>query len=486
MIDKHSPDAMTNSHLLINNFEYLEAASVDEALTWLERYHGKARLLAGGTDLIVMMKMERQDPEALINICKIPGLNEIKANPDGSLSIGALVTIHTLATDPTIRANYPGLAAACQSFGSTQVETMGTIGGNLCNGSPAADTAPVLLTLCAQLTIASQKGKRFLALEEFFLGPGKTALQTDEMLLEITLPAPQPGSTSVFMKAARVVADLAKASLAIVYTRQGNRISACRVAMGSVAPTPVLLPEVAEALIGQDFSQEVLEKAGKLAGETISPIDDVRSNAWYRRRIADVMLQDALNQAWSQTALSKPVKTPIQQSNGHYYPPLGKNVEVSQLTEIELKVNGHKSRVWVAANELLLNVLRDKLELTGTKYACGIGECSACTVQIDGKPMLSCLVLAISAAGKEITTIEGLQNASTGELDPLQDAFIDNTAFQCGYCTPGIIMTAKALLDETPDADEGQVRHYLRGNNCRCTGYASIVRAVLSCVDHQE
>ena len=99
--------------------------------------------------------------------------------------------------------------------------------------------------------------------------------------------------------------------------------------------------------------------------------------------------------------------------------------------------------------------------------------------------MLSCLILAVSASGKEITSIEGLQDPKTGALDPLQQAFIDNTAFQCGYCTPGILMTAKALLNETPAPDEKQVRHYLRGNNCRCTGYASIVRAVLSCADHE-
>jgi carbon-monoxide dehydrogenase small subunit len=132
-----------------------------------------------------------------------------------------------------------------------------------------------------------------------------------------------------------------------------------------------------------------------------------------------------------------------------------------------------------APNELLLNVLREQLELTGTKYACGIGECSACTVQIDEKPMLSCLVLAVSAAGRKITSVEGLQDPLTGDLDPLQEAFIDNTAYQCGYCTPAMIMTAKSLLTETSHPSEGQVRHYLRGNMCRCTGYASIVRAVL-------
>jgi xanthine dehydrogenase iron-sulfur cluster and FAD-binding subunit A len=486
-MEQRAPNAMTNSHLLVHDFGYHEAATVDEALAWLEHYQGRARLLAGGTDLVVLLKMERFAPAALINITKIPELNRIDVKPDGSMDIGPLVTIHTLAMHPHVRTHFPALAAACLSFGSTQIETMGTIGGNLCNGSPASDTAPVLMALCAVLTLASLQGKRLVPVEEFFLGPGKTVLQPAEMLAGISVPAPEPGATSAFLKASRVVADLAKASLAIAFTRQGERIGACRVAMGSVAPTPILLPNVAEVLSGEVFSQALLARAGQLAAETISPIDDLRSSAWYRRRIANVMLQDALNQAWPQALEPKLASAPAQRPPAPVQtpPPLANGLESDQRSEIELNINGCKTKVWVAANELLLNVLREKLELTGTKYACGIGECSACTIQIDGKPMLACLILAVSAAGKAITTIEGLQDAKTGELDPLQAAFIENTAFQCGYCTSGILMTAKALLSEMPGPDEDQVRHYLRGNSCRCTGYASIVRAVLSCADHQ-
>ncbi|HMD88919.1 MAG TPA: FAD binding domain-containing protein [Anaerolineaceae bacterium] len=484
-MDSHShANEMTNSHLLVQNFDYMEASTIEEALAWLNQYPGKARLIAGGTDLIVMMKMERVKPEVVINISKIPALNEVKERPDGSISIGALTTIHALAAHPLVRTCYPSLAEACRSFGSTQVEVMGTIGGNICNGSPAADTPPALLALCAEVTLVSQTGKRFLPLEQFFLGPGKTVLQPGEMLVEVTLPAPQPGSTSVFLKATRVVADLAKASLALSITRQGERISSCRVAMGSVAPTPLLLPSVADVLVGRIFSTELLAEAGQLIAESISPIDDVRSSAWYRRRIANVMLQDALTLAWER-AVERPShtgwKNPARNGQKPFvYTPSQKSGERQQ---IELNVNGRKTRVWVAANELLLNVLREKLELTGSKYACGIGECGACTVQIDGKPMLSCLILAVSSVGKEITTIEGLQDLQTAALDPLQEAFIDNTAFQCGYCTPGILMTTKALLSEMPKPSEDEVRHYLRGNTCRCTGYASIVRAVLDAAE---
>jgi xanthine dehydrogenase iron-sulfur cluster and FAD-binding subunit A len=486
-MDSHMQiNEMTNSHLLVQDFDYLEASSVEEALSWLVQYNGNARLLAGGTDLIVMMKMGRVNPQAVINISHVPGLSEIKANPDGSVSIGPLVSIHTLTIHPLIRGRYPALVEACRSFGSTQIEVMGTIGGNLCNGSPAADTAPVLLTLCAEVILTSRQGKRKLPLEKFFLGPGKTVLQTDEMLAEIILPAPSPGSTSVFLKASRVIADLAKASLAISLTRQDGRITGCRVAMGSVAPTPVLLPRVEEALNGQVYSPELAGEAGALAAESISPIDDVRSSAWYRQQIANVLLQDALKLAYDRAAGLKPASLANLPTNGHHSLTISPALKSNERQEIELTVNGRKTKVWVAPNDLLLNVLRGKLELTGSKYACGIGECSACTVQVDGKPMLSCLILAVSAAGKDIVTIEGLQDPATGALDPVQQKFIDHTAFQCGYCTPGIIMTTKALFNEIAKPSEEQIRHYLRGNMCRCTGYASIVRSVMSCANPQE
>ncbi len=486
-MDSHTQaNEMTNSHLLVQDFDYLEASSVEEALSCLAQYNGGARLLAGGTDLIVMMKMGRVNPQAVINISHIPGLNEIKACPDGSVSIGALVSIHTLTTHPLIRRRYPALVEACRSFGSTQIEVMGTIGGNLCNGSPAADTAPVLLTLSAEVTLASRQDRRTLPLEKFFLGPGKTVLQPNEMLVEITLPAPSPGSTSVFLKASRVIADLAKASLALSLARQNGRIAECRVAMGSVAPTPILLPRVVEALKGQVYTPELAGEAGALVAESIKPIDDVRSSAWYRQQIANVLFQDALQLAWDRAAESKPASLANLPTNGHHSLPISPVLRSNERKEIELKVNGRKTKVWVAPNELLLNVLRGKLELTGSKYACGIGECSACTVQVDGKPMLACLILAMSAAGKDIVTIEGLQDLNTGALDPVQQKFIDHTAFQCGYCTPGIIMTTKGLFNEIANPSEEQVRHYLRGNLCRCTGYASIVRAVMSSTNRQE
>jgi carbon-monoxide dehydrogenase small subunit len=143
---------------------------------------------------------------------------------------------------------------------------------------------------------------------------------------------------------------------------------------------------------------------------------------------------------------------------------------------IVLRVNGKDHELEVGPNEILLNVLRDRLHLTGTKYGCGLGECGACTVIMDGRAILSCQCLAVSANGHEIVTIEGI--SENGRLHPLQEAFIDEGAIQCGFCTPGMIMASKALLDRNDDPDTGQINKALRGNFCRCTGYVNIIRAV--------
>lgn len=143
---------------------------------------------------------------------------------------------------------------------------------------------------------------------------------------------------------------------------------------------------------------------------------------------------------------------------------------------IELTLNGRKRRFDIEANELLLNLLHEKPHLTGTKYGCGIGMCGACTVLLDGEPVLSCLTLAADVDGREVRTIEGL--AEGGKLDVVQQAFLEEGAVQCGFCTPGFILAAKALLKENSQPSEEEIREYLKGNSCRCTGYVNIVKAV--------
>ncbi len=149
--------------------------------------------------------------------------------------------------------------------------------------------------------------------------------------------------------------------------------------------------------------------------------------------------------------------------------------------EIEITVNGRKRQFDAEPNKLLLNLVRDELYLTGTKYGCGIGECGACTVLLDGEAVLACMVLAVDADGRCVETVEGV--ADGDKLDPIQEAYIEEGAIQCGFCTPGFIMTTKALLSENPDPSEAEIREYLKGNYCRCTGYVNIIKAVQSAAE---
>lgn len=150
--------------------------------------------------------------------------------------------------------------------------------------------------------------------------------------------------------------------------------------------------------------------------------------------------------------------------------------------KISLIVNGEGHELLVEPNALLLNVLREDLGLTGAKYACGVGQCGGCTVLMNGEAVLSCLVLAVTAGGADIQTVEGLVQPD-GTLDPLQEAFLDHSAIQCGFCTPGMVMIGKDLLNRNPSPSEKEIREHIRGNICRCTGYNSIVRAVKSCAE---
>ena len=486
---KAYPNQMTDTHLLVNDFDYVQPVTVADAMALLNQHGENARILAGGTHLLTMVKMERENPTLIIDINHIPGLEGTSQTAQGELSIGPLTKIRALFLDPLINSHYPALAQACGSFGSTQIQQMATIGGNVCNASPASDTVPALMIYNAQVVLQGLSGARRLPLVDFLLGPGKTTLQKDELLVAIVLPPPDPAAVSRFYKISRVSADLAKANLAVYLERDQNKITECRIAFGSVAPTVLRIKTTEQFLAGKEFSADLLSEAGKLVAQAVSPIDDYRSSAWYRRQLAGVMIQDALNDLWQAAGTggqspagpfeNAEMTAPTSNGVAPRYIPKG----VRQ--KIEITVNGVKRQMWVTSKELLLNVLRERLQLTGAKYGCGLGECSACTVEVDGKPMLSCLLLAASMNGKSITTIEGLQK-STGELDALQEAFIEQAAFQCGYCTPGLIMTIKGLLHENPQPQEEDIRDYLKGNRCRCTGYMSIVRAVFSAVENSQ
>ncbi len=478
---------MTNTHLLVHEFDYLEPASLAEALALLNEYGDRAQLLAGGTYLLVQIKQEHKAPPVVINISRLPGMKGASWR-DGRVAIGALTSIRQTQTLPVVASHYQALSEACAAFGSMQIQMMGTIGGNVCNGSPASDAVPALMAFDAELALVGPQGERSIPLAEFLIGPGKTDLRPGEVLTHLVLPRPVEGTGSAFIKITRVAADLAKASAAAVIVRDGDTIVDCRLAYGSLAPTVFRASMTEGFLRGKTFSPDLALKAGEIAMGEVSPIDDVRSTAWYRRQVVKAVTHDLLVAAWGRAAEGQPPSAELLEFLTEAPAGLADatlHTRPDEKVLIELHVNGERHHVWVAPNDLLLNVLREELEITGPKYGCGIGECGACTVLLDGRPVLGCLTLAIAIDGADVVTVEGLQ-AADGSLHPLQEAFLDHQAFQCGYCTPGILMMSKALFDDMPTPDEDDVRSYLRGNRCRCTGFVSISRAVLSQVADGE
>jgi carbon-monoxide dehydrogenase small subunit len=306
------------------------------------------------------------------------------------------------------------------------------------------------------------------------------------MLAAIQVRRLPPGAGSAYVKISRVRADLAKASAAAMITRDDDKITDCRLAFGSVGPTVQRCRESEQLLIGKTFSTQLALEAGRVASQRVQPIDDARSTAWYRREVVKALTHDAVTTAWaragdSTTRQASEIATQRTQiKRPRYLSPATHYVPSNTHRNIKLTINDVQHHLSVKPSELLLNVLRDRLDLTGAKYGCGIGECGACTVRLDGVPTLACLTLAVAIDGHEVTTVEGLQDRGGG-LDPIQKAFIDHNAFQCGYCTPGMLMVTKRLLDDLPSPSEDDIRDYLKGNRCRCTGFAAIVRAVESC-----
>jgi len=483
----------SNTHILTHRFGYLRPTSLKEALAMLKE-HPDARILAGGTNVLVDMKMQAKPADALpskvMDITRIPGLSGIAEESSG-VRIGAATPIRALATSALLWTSYTALVEAAAAFGSTQIAMRGTLGGNICNGSPASDTVPALLVLGAEAILASASGERVVPLGDLLSGPGKVRLRDGEILTAVRLPKSVGQAGSAFLKIGRVRADLAKVNVAVRLTRdEAGRCASARIELGSVGPT-VLRARKSELLLSKEAISEakVLTAAEAVAGD-IQPIDDVRSTADYRRKVAVALVHDSIQLAWARCSGESAVIAALPRSRttaegratltGERDAPVLPSlmVDADESAIVSLTVNGEAMEIDVAPNELLLNVLRERLELTGSKYGCGIGECGACTVWLDGQPALGCLVLAVSADGADVRTIEGLA-APDGTLDPLQQAFIDENAFQCGYCTPGMLMMSKKLLEEIPQPTEAEIRDYLRGNHCRCTGFASITRAIL-------
>ena len=292
---------MTNTHILAQEFEYLEPKTVEEAAQYLAKHGKKARVIGGGTDLFVKMKMGEIHPQVLINISRIPALRYVIE--EKGFRLGALTTFRDLEKSNAIKEKYTALFEAVRSVSSVQIKTMGTIGGNLCHGSPAADSAPPLIVLGGKVKLIKDGRERTLPVEEFFVGLGETVLFPEELLVEIQIPEVAGRTGSAFLKMGRVAADLPKVSVAVAMVREGNDCKDCRIALGSVAKTPLRAKKGEEILKGKKVTEALIERTGEQVSLEIQPITDQRSTAWYRKEIAKVMTRDAIKIAWERAAL---------------------------------------------------------------------------------------------------------------------------------------------------------------------------------------
>ncbi len=290
---------ITNSRILAQEFTLHQPKSLNEAIGLLREYHGEAKVLAGGTDLLVHMKMGRSATSQVVYIGQIAALRYIKE--ENGLKIGALTTFYDAQQSPLIKKCYHALHEAAHSVSGTQIKIMGSIGGNLCNASPAADIAPPLLVYESEVELTSTRGRRLVPLKDFFTAPGRTVKEADELLTHILLPPRHDVEGSAFLKLGRVAADIAKVSAAVRLVREGNRVVDCKIALGSVAPTPLRLYRTEKQMIGQEFSHALADKIGQLASQEIKPITDVRSTALYRTKAAHILVRDALLMAWDRS-----------------------------------------------------------------------------------------------------------------------------------------------------------------------------------------
>lgn len=468
--------------------KYFSVASIEEALRILAEYREKARIIAGATDLILEIERGvRKGIEVLVDVSRIKDLDQIYLDEQGFIHIGPMVTHNACAASRLLVERAFPLVQAAWQVGAPQIRNRATIAGNLVTASPANDTITPLMALCARVRLASTRGERVVALEDFYTGVRRTLLEADEMLVDIFFPALTGTQRGVFVKLGlRRAQAISVVNAAVVLTFSGaedplaeQRVVDAHITLGSVAPTILHADHAEIYLVERKLDETIIERAASLAQQAAQPIDDVRSSAAYRSEMVRVCVHRALRAiaqgAEKQGFPENPVLLwgknhstivePLVQDHYHY-----------PQTPIVTRINGKMFTFETGQQKTLLRLLREDAGLIGTKEGCAEGECGACTVFLDGLAVMSCLVPAVRAHGAEIVTVEGL--AAGGQLHPVQQAFINEGAVQCGYCTPGFIMSAVKLLEERQLPNKSEIEQAITGNLCRCTGYYKIVKAI--------
>ncbi len=282
----------------MHEIHYEAPTSLEQAVGILAKHGDSARPICGGTDLLIQMRAGVRRPHYVVDVKHIAALTGIAFDPKSGLRLGAAAPCIEIFENATLRRHYPGLVEAAHLIGSLQIQSRASVGGNLCNGSPAADTTPALIALGAVARLVGPKGERQVKVEEFVVSPGRTVIQPGELLVELLIPPPPPHSADAYIRfIPRNEMDIAVVGIGAAITLEGDRCTAARIGMGAVAPTPLFAAKASQALVGKKFDAVAIENAAQLAIEQASPIDDMRGTAEFRRHLVGVLTRRTLERA---------------------------------------------------------------------------------------------------------------------------------------------------------------------------------------------
>lgn len=279
--------------------DYAKPESIGEAVDLLSTHREKARIFAGGTDILVQLRAgRRQEVDLLIDGKSIPELNEFVYDPASGLTLGAAVPCYKIYSDTSVANAYPGLMDSASIIGGTQIQGRASIGGNLCNAAPSADSIPGMIALRATANVVGPKGMRMIAVEGFCTGPGQNVLEPDELLVSIHFPPPEPGTGVRYIRfTPRNEMDIAVAGAGVSVSLNNGTFQDARIALASVAPTPLFVREAGEYLAGRPVSDESIQGAAEIARDSAKPITDMRGTIEFRKHLCEVLTRRALNTA---------------------------------------------------------------------------------------------------------------------------------------------------------------------------------------------
>ena len=490
-----------------------EAETVQDAIRLLQE-HPEAQIIAGGSDVLVQMREGKRAGAELVSIYGLDDLRGVTLEEDGTLWIGSLTSFSHITQDPLIQKYIPVLGEAVDMVGGPQIRNIGTIGGNTCNGVTSADSASTLFAWDAVIELTGPEGVRRIPIRDFYIKAGKVDLQPGEIQTGILIRKESyEGYAGHYIKyAMRNAMDIATlgCSVNVKLTEDKKRFEDIRIAYGVAGPVPMRAVHAEEAGRGLEVTDENIEKIGDTVLQDVTPRDSWRASKAFREHISKVLCKRALKEAVKRAAgAAESAETDDTGGHvdGHADEHMDGCVDVhmdgcqietaseavrpgmqvhSIMTDptsqrqyklIRCRINGVERETMVDARASLTDMLRNDYSLTSVKKGCEVGECGACNVIIDGECYNSCIYLAAWADGKDILTLEGLMGPN-GELSDIQQAFIDEAAVQCGFCTPGVIMSAVEILESGKEYTRDELRKLLSGHLCRCTGYENILNAV--------